>query len=135
MLQLPFVLYQILINLCSNALKFTDQGEVIVAIRPSQKDLYNVVLEISVRDSGIGIPTEKLEHLFDEFYQTDASATRKYGGTGLGLAITKKLVDLMGGEINVVSKEGEGSEFIVTLPFKISFVTSQISVMLPTSNH
>lgn len=116
----PLRVNQILINLCSNALKFTDQGEVIVAIRPSQKDLYNVVLEISVRDSGIGIPTEKLEHLFDEFYQTDASATRKYGGTGLGLAITKKLVDLMGGEINVVSKEGEGSEFIVTLPFKIS---------------
>lgn len=116
----PLRINQVLINLCSNAVKFTERGEVIVSIRPTKKDLYNVVLEISVRDSGIGIPANKLEHLFDEFYQTDASSTRKYGGTGLGLAISKKLVDMMSGEISVVSAEGKGSEFIVSIPFEIS---------------
>ncbi|UZE96077.1 hybrid sensor histidine kinase/response regulator [Alkalimarinus alittae] len=116
----PLRVNQILVNLCSNALKFTDKGEVIVAIRPVKKDLYNVTLEISVRDSGIGMPPEKLKHLFDEFYQTDSTTTRKYGGTGLGLAITKKLIDIMGGNISVASTENKGSEFIVTLPFEIS---------------
>ncbi|WP_250656165.1 hybrid sensor histidine kinase/response regulator [Alkalimarinus coralli] len=116
----PLRVNQVLVNLCSNAVKFTERGEVIVSIRPIKKDLYNVTLEISVRDSGIGIPEDKLEHLFDEFYQTDTSSTRKYGGTGLGLAISKKLVDIMGGEISVISTVGKGSEFIVTLPFKIS---------------
>ncbi|MFD2231038.1 hybrid sensor histidine kinase/response regulator [Alkalimarinus sediminis] len=116
----PLRINQVLINLCSNAVKFTEKGEVIVSIRPVKKDLYNVQLEISVRDSGIGIPADKLEHLFDEFYQTDTSSTRQYGGTGLGLAISKRLVNMMNGEISVVSTEGKGSEFIVTIPFKIS---------------
>lgn len=116
----PLRINQVLINLCSNAVKFTEKGEVIVSIRPVEKDLYNVMLEISIRDSGIGIAADKLEHLFDEFYQTDTSSTRKYGGTGLGLAISKRLVDMMKGNISVVSTEGKGSEFIVTLPFKIS---------------
>ncbi len=116
----PLRINQVLINLCANAVKFTEHGEVIVSIRPAKKDLYNVVLEISIRDSGIGIPSDKLEYLFDEFYQTDTSSTRKYGGTGLGLAISKKLVDMMNGEISVVSTEGKGSEFIISIPFEIS---------------
>lgn len=116
----PLRINQVLINLCSNAVKYTEQGEVIVSIRPLRKDLYRVVLEISVKDTGIGIAEEKLQHLFDEFYQTDSSSSRQYGGTGLGLAISKKLVEMMGGEISVVSKLGTGSEFIVTLPFEVS---------------
>ena len=116
----PLRINQILINLCSNAVKFTEQGNILVSIRPRVKDLYHVLLEISIKDSGIGIPENKLQHLFEEFYQTDASSTRKYGGTGLGLAISKKLVDVMGGNISVNSCEGVGSEFIVTLPFDIA---------------
>ena len=116
----PLRINQILINLCSNAVKYTEQGDILVSIRPREQDLYHVLLEISVKDSGIGIPENKLQHLFDEFYQTDASSTRKYGGTGLGLAISKKLVGIMGGNISVISSEGEGSEFIISLPFEIS---------------
>ena len=116
----PLRINQILINLCSNAVKYTEQGDILVSIRPRVKDLYNVLLEISIKDSGIGIPENKLQHLFEEFYQTDASSTRKYGGTGLGLAISKKLVDVMGGNISVNSREGVGSEFIISLPFNIA---------------
>ena len=116
----PLRINQILINLCSNAVKYTKHGSILVSVRPRKKDLYNVLLEISVKDSGIGIPENKLQHLFDEFYQTDTSSTRKYGGTGLGLAISKKLVDIIGGNISVISTEGLGSEFIVSLPFNIA---------------
>jgi signal transduction histidine kinase/CheY-like chemotaxis protein len=116
----PLRVNQILINLCSNAVKYTEEGQVVVSIRPVEKDFYHVVLEITVKDSGIGIDADKLPHLFDEFYQTDSSTTRKYGGTGLGLAIVKKLVGLMNGKVSASSEPGKGSEFVVTIPFNIT---------------
>ena len=104
-------LRQILTNLISNAIKFTDEGEVFV--KASAKDLDDKICEISfsVKDSGIGIPDEKMDRLFKSFSQVDASTSRNYGGTGLGLAISKRLTDMMNGEMWVESKPGKGSTF------------------------
>ncbi len=102
---------QVLLNLIGNAVKFTDAGEVRLAVQ-----LHDGSLEFSVSDTGIGIPADKLEHIFETFSQVDSSATRRFGGTGLGLAISKGLVELMGGRINVRSQLGKGSVFIFTLP-------------------
>ena len=105
-------LRQVLLNLLSNAVKFTEQGEIIVAVgRP--KDGW---LDLSVRDTGIGIPKDRMHRLFESFSQVDASTTRKYGGTGLGLAISLRLVELMGGTIDVESELGVGTTFRVTIP-------------------
>jgi len=104
---------EILNNLISNAIKFTDKGTITVKA-VGQKEC----VEISVKDTGIGIPRDKVKDLFQDFYQVDGSISRRYGGTGLGLSITKKLVELQGGSIVVKSKENEGSEFIFTLPLK-----------------
>ncbi|MGD8983883.1 MAG: response regulator [Desulfobacteraceae bacterium] len=104
-------LKQIIINLLSNALKFTEEGEVKLAAT-----LEGALLRIAVSDTGIGIPSDALEYIFDEFRQVDGSSTRKHGGTGLGLSITKKLTLLLGGTIDVSSFEGEGSTFTVTIP-------------------
>jgi signal transduction histidine kinase/CheY-like chemotaxis protein len=104
-------LKQIIINLLSNALKFTEQGEVKLSAT-----LENGSLRIAVSDTGTGIPSDALEYIFDEFRQIDGSSTRKHGGTGLGLSITKKLIQLLGGTMDVNSVEGEGSTFTVTLP-------------------
>ena len=110
-----FRLRQIIVNLVSNAIKFTEKGEVMIYISVlSQKD-ENIILEFSVKDSGIGIPSEKTNSLFTPFTQVDASITRKYGGTGLGLAISSSLVKLMDGKIWVTSKEGKGSDFHFTI--------------------
>jgi len=115
----PTRVRQILVNLLSNAIKFTEEGEVVIevdatdvtdAVRPGDHQPHSRI-HISVRDTGIGIPEESLHKLFDSFTQADASTTRKYGGTGLGLAICKKIVDVMGGEITVTSRSGEGSTF------------------------
>ena len=110
-------LRQILVNLLSNAVKFTEQGEVVLNVESETlyKDRY--LLHISVRDTGIGIPSERMGALFQSFSQLDNSTTRKYGGTGLGLAITDRLVRLMGGQIDVESQPGTGSTFHVILPF------------------
>ena len=105
-------LRQILVNLISNAIKFTETGWVRIDIWEFEANW----LEIQVEDTGIGIATEKLQHIFDEFWQVDQSITRKYGGTGLGLAITESLVVLMQGKISVTSKLGQGSIFRVRLP-------------------
>ncbi|WP_051506985.1 PAS domain S-box protein [Saccharibacillus sacchari] len=111
---------QVLVNLISNAIKFTDEGGVAVTIEPGFFHPNNVLtLEVAVRDTGIGIPPDKQGLLFQSFSQIDPSINRKYGGTGLGLAICQKLIDLMDGFIGVQSREGEGSNFHFTLPLHI----------------
>jgi signal transduction histidine kinase len=106
---------EILNNLISNAIKFTEKGEIVIEVA-SKKDM----IEVAVIDTGVGIPEESIKELFHDFYQVDSSVSRKYGGTGLGLSITKKLVELQGGSVVVRSKVGEGSKFIFTLPIKQS---------------
>ena len=112
-------LRQILVNLVSNAIKFTQAGEVLV--RVELKSLENDIaqVEIHVSDTGIGIPEEKQTVIFREFEQADSSTTRKFGGTGLGLAIASRLVDLMGGELHVKSQVGVGSQFFFELSFPL----------------
>ncbi|MEK6480708.1 two-component regulator propeller domain-containing protein [Catalinimonas sp. 4WD22] len=104
-------LRQILMNLVGNAVKFTDEGEIFVFVQLLNQKEEALELKIEVRDTGIGIPTEKIERLFKSFSQVDSSTTRKYGGSGLGLVICKKLIEMMGGKIQVQSKEGVGSAF------------------------
>ena len=113
----PYRLRQVLVNLTSNALKFTSRGEVVLSAKIDEIDPQNVRIHFSVRDSGIGIPPNKQKTIFDSFTQADGSTTRQYGGTGLGLAICRQLVELMGGQIQVVSTEGVGSTFYFTLNF------------------
>ncbi|MFA6922065.1 MAG: response regulator, partial [Gallionella sp.] len=114
---------QVLNNLANNAVKFTETGEVVVQIRmesqiPCQGDSYGqVVLRFTVTDSGIGMTPGQVEKLFQSFSQADVSTTRKYGGTGLGLAISRRLVELMGGQIEVESTPGKGSVFAFSIPF------------------
>jgi CheY-like chemotaxis protein len=106
-------LRQVLVNLLSNAIKFTQEGEITLQVRQVADDVEGRrrKLHFEVRDTGIGIPAHKLDHLFEAFAQADASTTRRFGGTGLGLSISRSLVELMGGEIRVRSVEGEGSVF------------------------
>jgi PAS domain S-box-containing protein len=108
-------LLQILNNLVGNAIKFTDKGDVVVSVSLLEQSGTECLLRFSVRDTGIGIPGDKIGKLFAGFSQVDASTTRKYGGTGLGLAISKQLAVLMGGSIGVESEEGTGSEFWFTV--------------------
>ncbi len=109
----PGRLKQIILNLISNALKFTDKGEIVVALSNENDTEDNNQLLISVSDTGIGIPKTKLEAIFASFTQADTSTTRRYGGTGLGLTITKRLTEMMGGKIWVESEEDKGSCFFV----------------------
>jgi CheY-like chemotaxis protein len=110
----PLRLGQILVNLGNNAVKFTERGEIVVAVEVAQQDDEQVKLHFSVRDTGIGMTPEQQTKLFNSFSQADTSTTRKFGGTGLGLAISKKLTEMMAGEIWVESQEGEGSSFHFT---------------------
>jgi PAS domain S-box-containing protein len=123
----PGRLRQVLTNLLGNAIKFTEKGEVVLEVglaMPTQvtvpeEEPSQSTLIFTVRDTGIGIPPEKLDYIFEKFTQADASTTRRYGGTGLGLPITKRLVELMGGEIKVASQPGQGSIFSFTLTLAV----------------
>lgn len=128
--KLPSVLYgderrikQILLNILSNAVKYTDEGAVTFSCHFEQKDEENVLLRLSVADTGAGIRKEELEHLFDAFHRINTEKNHRIEGTGLGLSITKHLVDLMQGEITVDSIYTQGSEFTVVIPQKIVDVT------------
>jgi two-component system sensor histidine kinase/response regulator len=116
----PLRLGQVLINLCNNAVKFTEQGEIVISTRLLEKQDEWVMLEFSVRDTGVGLTQEQKGKLFQAFSQADMSTTRKYGGTGLGLTISKRLVNMMGGEIWVESEAGKGSEFVFTAKFGLA---------------
>jgi PAS domain S-box-containing protein len=113
----PSKLGQILLNLVGNAIKFTNAGEVVLKISLLEQAEGQVLLEFSVRDTGIGLTEEQLAHMFQPFTQADTSTSRKYGGTGLGLTISQRLVKLMGGEIKVTSRPGHGSEFTFAVRF------------------
>ena len=112
-------LNQIMLNLLSNAVKFVEHGHITVNVDIKQKDGKSCILHVSVEDTGIGIPPDKIQSIFDKFAQADASTTKKYGGTGLGLAITRKLIEIMNGTINVQSEVGIGTTFFFEIPVVI----------------
>jgi signal transduction histidine kinase/DNA-binding response OmpR family regulator len=121
----PTRLRQVLVNLIGNAIKFTEEGEVVVSITAYEALSDKVQLRFAVRDTGIGIAQEHLSTIFKEFTQADSTMTRRYGGTGLGLAISQRLVRIMGGELGVTSEVGRGSEFafLLTLPIETAPIT------------
>ena len=112
-------LQQVLINLGGNAVKFTSQGEVVLAVHTREQSATDVVLEFAVRDTGIGIAPENQQHIFDGFSQAEGSTTRRFGGTGLGLSISSRLVRLLGGALTVQSAEGQGSQFCFQARFAL----------------
>jgi PAS domain S-box-containing protein len=121
-------LRQVLLNLLSNAVKFTEQGEVVVLVDAEETEAGSYRVELAVRDTGIGIPPDRMDVLFTSFSQVDASTTRRFGGTGLGLAISKRLVELMGGKISVESEQKKGSTFRISLPVDEADVPSKIAL-------
>ena len=108
---------QMLVNIISNAIKFTEKGEIVVEIKAKEIKEKEIILEFSIKDTGIGMNEETLNNIFNSFTQADNTISRKYGGTGLGLSITKSLITLMGGDINVSSKENVGTTFFLNIPF------------------
>ncbi len=116
----PVRIRQILLNLATNAIKFTDHGEVMIGAECLSRDERSATVKLWVRDTGIGIGADRLDAVFESFTQADGSTTRKYGGTGLGLTICRQLSELMQGSIHVKSTYGSGSEFWVELPFAIA---------------
>ncbi len=121
-------LRQVLLNLLSNAVKFTEQGEVVVLVNAAETGAGTYEVELAVRDTGIGIPPDRMDLLFTSFSQVDASTTRRFGGTGLGLAISKRLVELMGGTISVESEQEKGSIFRISLPVAAADVPAKIAL-------
>jgi signal transduction histidine kinase/DNA-binding response OmpR family regulator len=126
----PLRLGQVLVNLGNNAVKFTEQGEVVISVHVLEQTRDSVKLQFSVRDTGIGMSVEQKAGLFKAFSQADASTTRKFGGTGLGLTISKRLVDAMGGQINVHSKPDMGSDF----QFEVELGWSESEQVLPRAD-
>jgi signal transduction histidine kinase len=114
----PGRLRQILVNLVGNAIKFTHNGEIVIRAEPIEETNTDVMIHFSVQDTGVGIPYERQNVIFDRFTQADGSTTRKYGGTGLGLTISRQLVEKMGGRIGVESTPGVGSTFWFDIKFK-----------------
>ncbi len=125
-----FRIYQCLLNLIGNAIKFTQQGHVHLNVS-SQQHPNGVWLRMDVEDTGIGIPSDKLTTIFEAFTQTDSSTTRKYGGTGLGLTISRRLAEMMGGQIAVSSVVGQGSTFSLLIPAGVSTIEAASSPVLP----
>jgi len=116
----PLRIGQILLNLTNNAIKFTEQGEIVISTELLSKNKDQAILQFTVRDTGIGMTAEQAAKLFQPFTQADTSTTRKYGGTGLGLTISKRLVEMMGGDIRVESEPGKGSTFIFSAVFGLA---------------
>ncbi len=127
----PLRLHQILVNLTSNALKFTEKGEICIAVRNIKETSEHVKLAFEVRDTGIGIDKKAQKKLFDAFSQADASTTRKHGGTGLGLTICNQLISMMNGEIIVESTPGQGSLFSFTIELKKGALSANKNFELP----
>lgn len=130
----PGRLRQVLTNLIGNAIKFTPQGSITLHVSLGNESETHVTIRFSVSDTGIGIPGDRLNNLFDKFTQVDASMSRKYGGTGLGLAISKKICELMGGRIGVESKEGKGSTFWFTAVFKKQALKRDLKEQVPSKD-
>lgn len=116
----PTRLTQILINLMGNAYKFTDKGRILLTIGCEEQQEEKAIISLTVKDTGIGIPKEKLPHIFERFQQASSETTRKYGGAGLGLTITKQLVEVQHGSIHVESEPGQGATFRVKIPYEIA---------------
>jgi signal transduction histidine kinase/response regulator of citrate/malate metabolism len=131
----PMRLTQILVNLIGNAVKFTESGGIYINCIVEKEEENQVQLCFSVRDTGIGIEADKLEHIFDRFTQADTDITRKYGGTGLGLAITKQLIELQGGQITVSSHKGKGTEFQFIIPYVKSAEQITMPRLEPAASH
>ncbi len=121
----PLRLGQVLINLTNNAVKFTERGEIVVAVKAVERAADGVVLQFSVSDTGIGMSEEQLARLFQSFNQADNTITRKYGGTGLGLSISRQLVELMGGSMKVTSTPGVGSRFSFTVKLGVGDASAE----------
>ena len=128
-------LRQVLINLVNNALKFTEQGEIVIRAVPDESSKDPDMVRFTVSDTGIGIPEDRMDRLFKSFSQVDSSTTRKYGGTGLGLVICMRLVEMMGGEISVESQEGKGSTFWFTVKLEARPNTKSKADMIPPDLH
>ena len=129
----PLRTRQVIMNLVSNALKFTQRGEICISVEVKSRDDDSIELLFCVRDTGIGIPPELNDQLFDVFTQADGSTTRKYGGTGLGLAICKRIVHMLGGDIWVESQPGKGSSFWFTGFFQVAEDESERKLVVPES--